>query len=640
MASMISRLQKLWESAQTLWDESFLRSEGEPKGLRKFLHFWVLVWRSFVRNRCPVRASALSFTTLLALVPVLAVAMSVSSMFLKKTGEKQIEDFIQEFVNRIIPQFDPAATNSSPEILTGLSFSSTNSLAGVSSSASDSTNPPVVPSTNGVITAIKEAASTVKTNTAAAATNNLADSPVPVNAATDSPPPINDKRVLAAQKQAAEYIHAFIQKTNSGALGLTGMFFVLLTVVLTLTRIEEAFNDIWGVARGREWLTRITNYVTTIVLGPALLGLALALASGPRFEKTRDLLAGMPFLEVLISNIVPYFVICLSFTLFYKLVPNTKVRFTAALIGGTLAGTLWQVYNMLGFLLASRAVSARSIYGSFALVPLFMGGLYTVWLTVLFGAQVAYAFQNREAYLQEKLVENVNQRGREFVALRLMTCIGQRFQRGRPLATVSEMSKELGIPSRLVQQVLHILLSARLIVEVSQDEPGYAPARPLQDITAHHILMAMRATQGQELVTRDEPVREEVYGEFARIQAAEKEAASQITLLALAHRAQARLELAPLPPADEELKLTPALKPPVNQLSTAEEQKSGSSDFISVEESNASPPAVSSEVSSSPVFENEPGSTTEENLVAKSETAEGPRRVFEPATDEERNFPL
>jgi hypothetical protein len=62
----------------------------------------------------------------------------------------------------------------------------------------------------------------------------------------------------------------------------------------------------------------------------------------------------------------------------------------------------------------------------------------------------------------------------------------------------------------------------------------------------------MRATQGQELVTRDEPVRVEVLGEFARIQAAEEEAASSVTMLALVNRAQARLEIAlPTEPARE-----------------------------------------------------------------------------------------
>jgi DNA-binding IscR family transcriptional regulator len=189
-----------------------------------------------------------------------------------------------------------------------------------------------------------------------------------------------------------------------------------------------------------------------------------------------------------------------------------------------------------------------------------------VWVIVLFGAQVAYAFQNRESYLQERIAENVNQRGREFVALRLMTCIGQHFQHSWPPATVPQMSRELGIPSKLIQQVLQTLLAARLVVEVHGAESGYAPARPLETINCHHILLALRATQGQELVTRDEPVRAEVIGEFARIQAAEKAAASTVTMLALVNRAQARLDLVALTGPETESQPLPALaevRPPV-----------------------------------------------------------------------------
>jgi membrane protein len=235
--------------------------------------------------------------------------------------------------------------------------------------------------------------------------------------------------------------------------------------------------------------------------------------------------------------------IWLTFALLYQLVPNTKVRFGAALVGGVVGGSLWHVNNLFGFLYVSRVVTNSAIYGSLGLVPVFMAGLYLSWLILLFGAQVAYAFQNRSVYLQEKLAENVNQRGREFIALRLMTCVGQRFLHGQPPASIEEMSGELGIPSQLAQQVLHTLMAAHLVLENSGAEPTYSPARPLETISAHHLLMAMRATQGQELVTRDEPAREEVYGEFARIQEAEKQAASAVTLLALVNRAQARLEL-------------------------------------------------------------------------------------------------
>jgi membrane protein len=295
------------------------------------------------------------------------------------------------------------------------------------------------------------------------------------------------------------------------------------------------------------------------------------------------------------------------------------VRFTAALVGGILAGSLWHLNSLIGFLYVSRVVTNSRIYGGLGLVPVFMAGLYASWLILLFGAQVTYAFQNRKSYLQEKLAENVNQRGREFVALRLMTCIGQRFQQGLPPVTLQEISSELGIPTRLIEQVLEILILARLVVEVSADEPGYAPARPLDTINCHHILLALRALRGQELVTRNEPVREEVYGEFARIQAAEQAAASGITLLALVSRAQARLQLAPPVAATP---IGPAASaPPVSELPnepvvTTETAPPGSGELTET----AATPGVAGRPSDKEI--------------------EPIRPISEPSTDEERNFPL
>jgi membrane protein len=230
--------------------------------------------------------------------------------------------------------------------------------------------------------------------------------------------------------------------------------------------------------------------------------------------------------------------------LIYELVPNAKVQFSAALVGGIVGGTLWHLNNIFGFLYVSRVATYSKIYGGLGLVPVFMAGLYFSWAILLFGAQVAYVFQNRRAYLQEKQVEAVNQRGREFIALRLITCIGQRFQFGRRPVTLQEISVELGIPTKLAQQILRTLLTTRLVTETSGSEPAYTPARPLESINCYHILAAMRAANGQEIATREEPVRAEVLGEFSRIQEAEKQAAESVTMLALVDRAQAQLKIA------------------------------------------------------------------------------------------------
>jgi DNA-binding IscR family transcriptional regulator len=121
-----------------------------------------------------------------------------------------------------------------------------------------------------------------------------------------------------------------------------------------------------------------------------------------------------------------------------------------------------------------------------------------------------------------------------------MTCIGQRFLLGEPPATVVEIGAQLNVPTRLVQQTMGTLADARLVVETIGSDPAFVPARPLEHITCHDVLFAMRATQGQDLATRDEPTRSEVYGEFTRIEEVERAASSAVTILALAHRASAK----------------------------------------------------------------------------------------------------
>ncbi len=499
-----SRFQKLRREAQALWDESALGSQGELSRAQKFVHFWVLVSRSFARNRCPVRASGLAYATLLALVPMLAVVMSITSTFLKKEGEDRIDQFIVKLVANVMPA--EALTTNSVTIVTNAIIEE----KGAATSPNPETNRPPV-----LISGVK--------------TNEVV---LPAFA--------QDEQAVKVRKDAARYINNFIQNTRSGALGVTGSVLLIFAAISMLTRIEDTFNDIWGVARGRSWFMRIVLYWGVISLAPLLMVVAIGLATGPHLETTKRLLITMPvighYVSAVVFHILPVLLLCLTFALFYMLIPNTKVHWTAAVVGGLVGGILWHLNNLASVLFVSRVVSNSKIYGSLAIVPVFMIGLYFGWLILLFGAQVAYAFQNRAAYLEEKQVENVNQRGREFVALRLMTCICQRFARGEPPVTITELAHQLCVPSRLIQQILRPLCASRLVIETVGIDPAFFPARPLENVTCHDILVALRAGQGQQLITCDGPDRREIYGEYHRIEEAERKAASAVSMLALANR--------------------------------------------------------------------------------------------------------
>ena len=498
-----------------LWTERALKSQTPLSKLHKFAHFWIMACRSFSRNRCPVRASALAYATLLALIPVLAVVVSVTSSFLKKEGEDEIDHFIVRLVSSVTPPATVASTNEVARVGEALT----------------KTNTPAV-STNTLETQAERAAGQK--------TGHQVQDEAQKDHEGASAGPGEDREVARARRQIARSIHEFIQNTRSGALGVTGSIVLIFAAISMLSRIEDTFNDIWGVAKGRSWFTRIVVYWGVLSLAPLLVVVAAGLATGPHLEGTKRFLDAMPWLGNLIFSFLPVVLLCLTFSAFYMLMPNTRVKWQAALVGGTVGAIMFHLNNLVSVLYVSRVVSNSKIYGSLGLVPVFMIGVYFAWLILLFGAQVAYAFQNRTAYLEERQLENVNQRGREFVALRLMTCIGQRFLRGESPPGVAQMGQDLCIPTRLVQQVMQTLAAARLVVEAAGADTAYVPARPLEAITCHDVLQALRATQGQELATADEPLRDELYGEFNRIEDAERQAASAVTMLALAHRAQTK----------------------------------------------------------------------------------------------------
>lgn len=505
VSKRFSRLVKILHGAVADADEIF-QLDGR---LERFVHFWALVCRQFIRQRCLVRASALSYSTLLAMIPLLVVAFSVTSTLLKDTDVEKLNQFVEKAVSSLAPP------------------------------ANIPTNSITLNSDTGVLT-----------DTNAVAENNFPEGDTGTNtiasstAAPPAAPPVAPVLTINTQKEVARWIHDLVQKTSSGTLGITGMIVLVFTAISLLRGIEETFNDIWGVTRGRNWFLQIMLYWTILTLGPLLLVSALGVTGSVHLQHTQSFIEQSPFLAPVYAHVLPIALISLMLALFYKLTPNTKVEFSAALVGGLCAGSAWHGYNQLGFILVQRAFGASAFYGNLFLIVLVMGGLYVVWLILLFGAQIAYAYQNRAAYLQDRLAENVNQRGREFVALRIMTCLGQRFQNGERPATVPQISTELGLPSRLTQSVLRTLTVTRLVTEVAGAEAAFAPARPLETINAYDILLALRTGGGQELPLSENPALTEIYGEFARIEKAERETASSISLLALANRVPPRTEIA------------------------------------------------------------------------------------------------
>jgi len=474
----ISKLKQMLSAIRDFLAERGLEDDPQSSRLWCFAHFWLMVAKNFVRNRCLVRASALAYTTLLALVPLLAVGVGVTSSLLKQQGDKPAQELIDRLVAYVAPALNLEAKTAVATVPPG------------------QTNPPPA-----------AVASTVPGST----------------------PPEGRARVV---RQITEYI----RDVHSGTLTTTSMIALLFVCISMLRTIEAAFNDIWGVTEGRSWFRSIVYYWATITLGPLVLVGAISLTAGGQARMAHAWMDRMPLLTAFLFTAMPYLLLSLGFALFYALMPNTRVRWPAALVGGVLGGCLWQLNNKFSVLYVSQVGSYTSIYGSLGLLPLFLVGLFFSWIIVLFGAQVAYAFQNRQAYIQEKLAQGANQHGREFVALRLMTTVARHFSRGGPPPTCNDLATDTGVPSRLAGQVLGVLVRAKLVMEVCGQEAAYAPARPLHLLTPGDVLQALRSCDGQEFSTKDDAERALVRAEYERIHHAESQAAGEVNFQQVVNR--------------------------------------------------------------------------------------------------------
>jgi membrane protein len=466
----LSKFRAFQERAHAFFLEKDICREDDANRsrLHRFCHFWLLVGKSFIRNRCPVRASALAYTTLLALIPLLAVGVGITTSLLQKEGEAPVRDLLSKLVKNVAPSVGLEAKGGEEEV---------------------------------------------------------------------------DRR----QQEVVKKITDFIANIQSGTLGITGTIALIFVGIGLLRTIEATFNDIWGVTNCRGWVASIVQYWFAISLGPVLVVLAIALTTGPHFAKTAAVLDKWPMVGALLFGLLPYVVLSLAFALLYQLMPNTRVRWQAAAVGGVVGGVLWQLNNKMSVLYASKAVSYSQIYGSLSIIPLFLAGMYLSWLILLFGAQVSYAFQNRQAYIQEKQAESVNQRGREFIALRLMAEIGRRFLAGEPPGGQNQLASALAIPTRLAGHILSAMVHAGLLIEVADEDSSFTPARPLNTITAHDVLHALRVGRGLELATSDDSTRPVVRAKFEGIAEAEQDAARSVNLEDLARQISALRLATPVP---------------------------------------------------------------------------------------------
>jgi YihY family inner membrane protein len=206
-----------------------------------------------------------------------------------------------------------------------------------------------------------------------------------------------------SSREVVSRIIGYVNNTNVKSLGLIGLLALLVTVINLLTSIEEAFNAICGVAETRSLQRRFSDYLSVVVVGPLLLMVAMSMTTTLQSQWLVQWLINHTWLGdaiLLLFRLVPYVSVWIAMTFLYSYLPNAKVPLRSALLGGVVAGTIWQVTQWGYFHFQVGVANYNAIYGALAALPIFLVWIYTSWLIVLFGLELVRAHQQqRPSYL-------------------------------------------------------------------------------------------------------------------------------------------------------------------------------------------------------------------------------------------------
>lgn len=396
------------------------------------------------RSRLPQMAAALSYRTIFGLVPMLAVGLWILH---RMVTPEELKDYIGRAIDALGLSSIVVDTHRGDDVLIG---------------------PPMPPMT-----------------------------PAPEGTA---------ESVDSLQRWITELV-ARINNISFSAIGIAGIVMLIYAAISMIVEIERAFNQIFRVPRGRSWVRRVVNYWTLITLGSiglvATFGIQRQFGEFIREWTGGNVGIGSGAITLQIVGFATQWLISTAvLLLLYTAVPNTKVRFLPALYGAMLAAATFEAskFGFAQYVEFSAGLKFSRLYGSLALIPLFLLWVYFSWLIVLFGVQLTYRIQHGAARTRAQPIMEMSPTLVEpTAALLVMSSIARAFAAGRTLDAPA-IARQTRLADPVVRLVLGTLCERGLLHRVDDHGAGngappgeagecaYALARPPSTIRIGELL--------------------------------------------------------------------------------------------------------------------------------------------------------
>ena len=254
---------------------------------------------------------------------------------------------------------------------------------------------------------------------------------------------------------------------KASRLGLVGLLAVVATSLALLVTIDRTLGQIWRVSRQRNWAQRVLIYWAGLILGPLLLGGSLAISSYLFTGYLSGLGDWLPVSVRTLLDLVEFCLLVGCVTGLYYYLPNTRVDWRHALIGGVAVALGLELAKRVLALYLAQMPTYSAIYGAFSAVPILLVWIYVAWVVVLLGAVVTASLPE----IGRQAKRHADGPGWSF---RLALEVLQRLSVARMASPqglrLSQLADELHIEQRHAQLVLDALQELNWVGRLEQSD--------------------------------------------------------------------------------------------------------------------------------------------------------------------------
>jgi membrane protein len=281
-----------------------------------------------------------------------------------------------------------------------------------------------------------------------------------------------------------------VDNVKGGVLGGIALAFFIYTAVSMVQKVEESFNYVWYVSKRRNFARRLTEYMVVMLVAPVVIVIALSIIGALESNAVVQYIQNVGWLQPVLSRLTPYLLVTGVFTFLYIYVPNTRVRFSSALVGGIAGGVAWASLSVFFATFVVYSTRIQVVYSGFAVAILTLIWLYLNWIVLLVGAQLAFYHQNPAFLRIGRRDPRLSGSMRERLALNIMYLVGQSFREGNAQVTIHSLAEKLRVPSLALLPIVTGLETEGLLVTTEQEY--LVPGREMSRITLGEVLATVR----------------------------------------------------------------------------------------------------------------------------------------------------